>query len=118
MFNILLQVDVIDVTRTLLVTREIEEHANVFHALTDLLNVYISLWMLGWLEEPRQVVLLDNHPAAALDSLWAAVAASGGIEALSAPWNATRKSDRYGPSGNSLAQYLVCRVVYMALCNE
>ena len=32
---------------SLLVTREVREHANVFHTLTDLLNVYISLRMLG-----------------------------------------------------------------------
>lgn len=32
---------------TLLVTREVTEHANVFHTLTDLLNVYISLRMLN-----------------------------------------------------------------------
>lgn len=31
---------------TLLVTREVTEHANVYHTLTDLLNVYISLRML------------------------------------------------------------------------
>ena len=32
---------------SLLVTREVTEHANVYHTLTDLLNVYISLRMLG-----------------------------------------------------------------------
>ncbi|KAL3132619.1 hypothetical protein ABBQ32_009147 [Trebouxia sp. C0010 RCD-2024] len=38
---------------TLLVTREVTEHANVFHTLTDLLNVYISLRMLN-LESHRR----------------------------------------------------------------
>lgn len=32
---------------TLLVTREVTEHANVYHTLTDLLNIYISLRMLN-----------------------------------------------------------------------
>lgn len=32
---------------TLLVTREVTEHANVYHTLTDLVNVYISLRMLN-----------------------------------------------------------------------
>ena len=32
---------------TLLVTREVTEHANVYHTLTDILNVYISLRMLN-----------------------------------------------------------------------
>ena len=42
-----MQVDAAEVLPTLLVTREVQEHANVFHTLTDILNVYISLRMLG-----------------------------------------------------------------------
>ena len=80
---------VVETTRTLLATREIHEHANVFHTLADLLNVYITLHMLGWEGEEHQVLLLDSHPAGPLDPLWAAVAASGGLQALRAPWNAT-----------------------------
>ena len=80
---------VVETTRTLLATREIHEHANVFHALADLLNVYITLHMLVWEGEPHQVLLLDSHPAGPLDPLWAAVAAGGGLQALGAPWNAT-----------------------------
>ena len=80
---------VLETMQTLLVTREIHEHANVFHTLTDLLNVHITLHMLGWEDKPHQVLLLDSHPAGPLDPLWAAVAAGGGLQALSAPWNAT-----------------------------
>ena len=43
----MLQVHNREALPTLLVTREVTEHANVFHTLTDLLNVYISLRMLG-----------------------------------------------------------------------
>lgn len=38
---------------SLLVTREVTEHVNVFHTLTDLLNVYISLRMLGLENQSR-----------------------------------------------------------------
>jgi len=67
---------------TLLVTREIREHANVFHMLTDMLNVHISVRTMGWEGRPRQVVLLDNHPPGPFDALWAAVAAGRGRSAL------------------------------------
>ncbi len=42
-----LQVQSREALPSLLVTREVTEHVNVFHTLTDLLNVYISLRMLG-----------------------------------------------------------------------
>ncbi|GAB4817514.1 hypothetical protein N2152v2_004560 [Parachlorella kessleri] len=80
---------------TLIVTREINEHANVFHTLTDMLNVYITLLMLGWQDAPRQVLILDEHPPASLDILWPLVAAGGGAEVLAQegdPWHA-----RQGP---------------------
>lgn len=71
---------------TLLVTREIEEHANVFHTMTDMLNVYITLRMLRWdLHGPRQVILLDSHPQSPLDGLWPVVAAGGGASLLDGP---------------------------------
>lgn len=70
-------------TPALLVTREIEEHANVFHTMTDLLNVYITLRVLRWdVHAPRQIVLLDSHPHGPLDALWPAVAAGGGARYL------------------------------------
>ncbi|KAK9806661.1 hypothetical protein WJX73_005480 [Symbiochloris irregularis] len=77
---------------TLLVTRESQEHSNVFHMLTDLFNTYLALRMLAWLDPgqpPRRVLLLDNHPEGPLDGLWAGVAAGGGVPAMQAPWNAT-----------------------------
>ena len=65
---------------TVLVTREIEEHANVFHTLTDILNVYLSTKLLGWDQRPFQILLLDDHPEGPLDPLWPAIAAAeGGI---------------------------------------
>lgn len=70
--------DVEDVP-TLLVTREVEEHANVFHTMTDLLNVYITTRFLGWGEEqPFHVLLMDNHPPGPLDSLWPSIATGNG----------------------------------------
>lgn len=42
-----------EVLPSLLVTREVTEHANVYHTLTDLLNVYISLRMLSWESHSR-----------------------------------------------------------------
>ncbi|KAK9846728.1 hypothetical protein WJX84_010568 [Apatococcus fuscideae] len=78
-----LQVDRKEETPALLVTREIEEHANVFHTMTDLLNVYITLRVLRWdVHAPRQIVLLDSHPHGPLDALWPAVAAGGGARYL------------------------------------
>ena len=35
-------------TATLLITREVKEHVNVFHTMTDLLNAYICIRMLRW----------------------------------------------------------------------
>lgn len=69
---------------TLLVTREIREHANVYHTFTDLLNVYISVAVMGWQSCARQVVILDNHPPGPLDMLWPVVAAGGGSAVLPA----------------------------------
>lgn len=66
----------------LFVTREIKEHANVFHFMTDLLNVYISLRMLGWDRSPYQILLMDDHPPGPMDPLWAAVATERGRPAL------------------------------------
>lgn len=41
----------------------------------DMLNVYITLLVLGWQDVPRQVLILDEHPPASLDILWPLVAA-------------------------------------------
>lgn len=43
-----------DEVATLFVTREVAETGNVFHVLTDLLNAYITLRMLGWEDVKRQ----------------------------------------------------------------
>ena len=51
--HLCMQVETAEVLPTLLVTREVQEHANVFHTLTDLMNVYISLRMLGMQHHPR-----------------------------------------------------------------
>ncbi len=48
-----LQVQSREALPSLLVTREVTEHVNVFHTLTDLLNVYISLRMLGLENQSR-----------------------------------------------------------------
>ena len=77
---------------TLLVTREIEEHANVFHTLTDILNVYISTKMLGWDQIPFQIILLDDHPKGPLDVLWPAIAAAEGGIGTNNIGNINRKS--------------------------
>ena len=127
-------IEEIEEVPTLLVTREITEHANVFHTLTggwvgcraarrrcrravpeqqaashqvypwggndisvlsacssapasapaDLLNVYITLVLLGWEGQARQVVMLDSHPPGPLDVLWPVAAAGGGTAALAA----------------------------------
>ncbi|KAL4448126.1 hypothetical protein ABPG75_005345 [Micractinium tetrahymenae] len=67
---------------TLFVTREVAEHANVYHTMTDLLNVFVTLRMLGWEHQPRQVVMLDAHRPGPLDILWPVAAAGGGPAAL------------------------------------
>ena len=105
---LMVQVERVEQKLTLLVTREIEEHANVFHTMTDLLNVYITLRMLGWdLRAPRQVILLDSHPRGALDGLWPAIAAGGGASFLDGP--AEGKS-----SGAISRQSFDCR--YLLIC--
>ncbi len=84
-----LQVERTEETPTLIVTREIEEHANVFHSMTDLLNVFVTLRMLQWdWRAPRQIILLDSHPQGPLDGLWPAVAAGGGPSFLNGPTHA------------------------------
>ena len=40
-----------------------------------MLNVYITLTMLGWGSAPWQVLILDAHRPASLDLLWPVVAA-------------------------------------------
>lgn len=63
---------------TLFVTREVREHANLFHCLTDLLNAFLTLRMLGW--QTWGVLLLDDHPPGPFDELWARLHARGGGE--------------------------------------
>lgn len=58
--------------------------ANHCPCAADMLNVYITLTMLGWGSAPRQVLLLDNHRPASLDLLWPVVAA--GQEMLKPPF--------------------------------
>ena len=57
---------------TLFITRERNEHANLFHAMTDMLNAYQALHMTNIVDATRegsrdgmdgvQVVLLDEQP--------------------------------------------------------
>lgn len=47
----------------LFVTREVAETGNVFHVLTDLLNAYITLHMLGWEDLKRQARALFHGGA-------------------------------------------------------
>lgn len=49
-----------------------------------MLNVYITLKVLGWEGHARQVVILDSHPPGPLDALWPVAAAGGGTAALAA----------------------------------
>ena len=79
----------VETVPTLFLTREISEHANVFHTMTDLLNVFITLEMLAWHDKDRQVVLLDDHPQGPLDPLWPAIAAGHGYSALQAGTQST-----------------------------
>lgn len=72
------QVPTVETKPTLLITREIEEHANVFHTMTDLLNVFISLRLLQWEDVSFQIVLLDSHPPGPLDLLWTKIATASG----------------------------------------
>ena len=52
--DVVCQVAAEDEVPTLFVTREVVETGNVFHVLTDLLNAYITLRMLGWEDIGRQ----------------------------------------------------------------
>jgi hypothetical protein len=89
----------------------------------DLLNVYISLVILGWERSPRQVVMLESHEQGPLDMLWPVVAAGGGTAVLPAvrramqqpgghPWDARLEdaaasslgSGRGGASGRLLVR--------------
>ncbi|KAK2077117.1 hypothetical protein QBZ16_004751 [Prototheca wickerhamii] len=65
---------------TLLVTREIHEHANLYHTLTDLLNAHVTLRVLGWTR--WSVLLMDDHPAGGMDEFWARLEAAGRGEAV------------------------------------
>ncbi|KAJ4458388.1 putative protein O-GlcNAc transferase [Paratrimastix pyriformis] len=57
----------------LLVTREGNEHKNVFHTMTDWLNAYIALYMTHTAPADVQLLLLDAHPDSPLDPLWQAL---------------------------------------------
>ena len=54
----------------LFVTREPGEHANLFHAHTDFLSAFESMYMLGLDPHQTQVVLLDNHPPGPFDEVY------------------------------------------------
>ena len=58
-----------DAVPALLVTREIREHVNVFHTMTDLFNAYIALTMLGLAGTPRQVYELHVLPSLSNETL-------------------------------------------------
>ena len=67
---------------TLFVTREREEHANLFHATTDLLNAFVALAMLGIVDGRSgsregmanvSVVLLDEQEGPFEDAFWGKV---------------------------------------------
>eukprot|EP00698_Gefionella_okellyi_P001711 TRINITY_DN11581_c0_g2_i1.p1 TRINITY_DN11581_c0_g2~~TRINITY_DN11581_c0_g2_i1.p1 ORF type:complete len:603 (-),score=130.43 TRINITY_DN11581_c0_g2_i1:25-1833(-) len=56
--------------QTLFVTRENTEYANLFHALSDLLNAFSTMYMLGLDPSLTRVVLLDEHAAGPYDVWW------------------------------------------------
>lgn len=60
---------------TLFVTREVHEHANLYHCLTDLMNAFLTLRMLGW--RSWGVLLVDDHPPGPFDEFWARLHARG-----------------------------------------
>jgi protein O-GlcNAc transferase len=64
---------------TFLVTRERNEHANLFHALTDLLNAFIAASVLGVDPSAARVLLLDDHGASATDAAWSAAFGGQGV---------------------------------------
>ncbi|KAK3238858.1 hypothetical protein CYMTET_51167 [Cymbomonas tetramitiformis] len=78
----------------LLVTRERDEYSNVFHVLTDVFNSFIALRMFNLVDEPRRIVILDDHQPGGLDGLWAAVVAGAeaGARAAGNPWGAVDAS--------------------------
>ena len=57
----------------------------------DLLNVWITLELLGWQHEERQVLILDAHRIGPLDVLWPVAAAGGGPAVLPAAREAVRQ---------------------------
>jgi hypothetical protein len=67
----------------------------------DLLNVYITLILLGWEGKARQVVMLDSHPPGPLDVLWPVAAAGGGSAALAAVRLARQQQGGGGGGGGS-----------------
>lgn len=86
-----------------MITREIREHGNVFHAFTDLLNVHISLRMLGWQGRRRQVRGVAQRPSVAargaLQGCCRPQTAAGLAEAvLLAPANKQCRNNNIGPS--------------------
>lgn len=65
------------------------------------MNVFVTLRVLGWEAQPRQVVILDAHPPGPLDALWPVVAAGGGPAALSALQQAQQQQAAGGSAGGS-----------------
>jgi hypothetical protein len=72
----------------------------------DLVNVYSTLLMLGWMDSPRQVLILDHHPAASLDLLWPVVAAG---EAGASNW---MLQNGHLPAGTLPCRYWVIAVAW------
>eukprot|EP00475_Leptophrys_vorax_P043076 TRINITY_DN8176_c0_g1_i2.p1 TRINITY_DN8176_c0_g1~~TRINITY_DN8176_c0_g1_i2.p1 ORF type:complete len:457 (-),score=124.48 TRINITY_DN8176_c0_g1_i2:105-1475(-) len=62
--------DVVEEGVTLLVTREMGEHKNMFHATTDFLNAFAMLEFFEEDPESVQVLLMDKHSPSNLDEMW------------------------------------------------
>ena len=63
----------------LLVTRENTEYANLFHAMSDVINAFAMLYVRGVDAERVRVLLLDDHPEGPYDALWQALSRGGPV---------------------------------------
>lgn len=67
----------------LLVTRENSEYANLFHAMSDVINAFAMLYLQHVDMRTVRVLLLDDHPEGPYDGAWAALSQGGPVMRLS-----------------------------------
>lgn len=66
----------------LLVTRENTEYANLFHAMSDVINAFGMLYVTGVPADSVRVLLLDDHPEGPYDIVWRALSRGGPLMRL------------------------------------